>query len=142
MKLIIDANIIFSALISKKSWYLEVFREVEVYSVDFLFWEIKEYEDFLKETGRNYRNFESFVRELFANLKVIPLIGVQQENLKEAMDLCKDIDEKDAPYVALALELKTKLWTNDKKLTKGLKDKGFRKIITSEEVFEMFYKER
>jgi len=39
--------------------------------------------------------------------------------------LCRDIDINDAPFVALALELEAVLWTGDKTLKNGLKDKGF-----------------
>lgn len=43
----------------------------------------------------------------------------------EAFRLCRETDEKDAPYIALSLELKAKVWTNDKKLKIGLRKKGF-----------------
>jgi predicted nucleic acid-binding protein len=42
-----------------------------------------------------------------------------------AYDLCKDIDPKDAVFVALSCELDAPLWTGDKKLKKGLMSKGF-----------------
>jgi predicted nucleic acid-binding protein len=43
----------------------------------------------------------------------------------KAFRLCRDVDEKDTPYVAPALELDAKFWTNDNKLKIGLKKKGF-----------------
>jgi predicted nucleic acid-binding protein len=46
----------------------------------------------------------------------------------EAFRLCCDVDEKDTPYVALALELDATLWTNDNELKVGLKKKGFAKF--------------
>ena len=42
-----------------------------------------------------------------------------------AYDLCKDVDLKDAVFVALSLELNAPIWTGDKKLKKGLINKGF-----------------
>lgn len=45
------------------------------------------------------------------------------------MELVKDIDEFDVPFIALSLELKSPLWTGDKKLIKGLREKEFDLIL-------------
>ncbi len=47
----------------------------------------------------------------------------------EAYRLCREIDLKDTPYIALALELNVKIWTKDEVLKKGLKKKGFDKFL-------------
>jgi predicted nucleic acid-binding protein len=44
---------------------------------------------------------------------------------EKAYDLCKDVDIKDTPFIALSIELKRPLWTGDKKLKEGLRSKGF-----------------
>lgn len=49
--------------------------------------------------------------------------------------LCKDIDEKDTPYIALALEFQINLLTKDEELAKGLRSKGFTNVITLTEFF-------
>ena len=43
----------------------------------------------------------------------------------EAYRLCKDVDEKDTPYVALTLHLDGRLWTEDAQLKQALCAKGF-----------------
>lgn len=43
----------------------------------------------------------------------------------EAFRLCRDVDEKDTPYIALTLELNGKFWTSDEVLKRGLSKKGF-----------------
>jgi hypothetical protein len=43
--------------------------------------------------------------------------------------LCKEIDEKDVPFVALTIELDCELWTFDKPITKGLTALGFTKFF-------------
>ena len=43
----------------------------------------------------------------------------------EAYRLCRGIDEKDTPYVALTLHLDGRLWTEDAELKSGLKARGF-----------------
>ena len=42
-----------------------------------------------------------------------------------AYRLCSGIDEKDTPFVALALEYNAQLWTHDRELKDGLSAKGF-----------------
>lgn len=49
-------------------------------------------------------------------------------------DLVKGIDERDDHYVALALHLDLPLLTGDKKLITGLRRRGFKLVITSEEL--------
>ena len=51
--------------------------------------------------------------------------SLTDERLKKGYDLCKDVDEKDIPFVAITIELGGLLWTGDKKLRKGLEAKGF-----------------
>ncbi|WP_262891499.1 PIN domain-containing protein [Cruoricaptor ignavus] len=47
---------------------------------------------------------------------------ISLENWKRAHHLLKEIDEDDTPFLALALELNTKIWTGDKRLLTELQD--------------------
>jgi len=51
--------------------------------------------------------------------------------------LVRGIDPDDEDYVALALHLKCPLWTGDKKLIKGLQAKGFKQVLSTEQVRSM-----
>ena len=42
-----------------------------------------------------------------------------------AYRLCRGVDEQDTPYVALALHLDGRLWTDDRELKAGLNARGF-----------------
>lgn len=50
---------------------------------------------------------------------------ISNESKQKAYDLCKDVDIKDTPFVALALELNSLFWTGDKKLKVGLAKLGY-----------------
>ncbi len=50
---------------------------------------------------------------------------ISDENKIRALNLCKDVDEADTPFIAVALEFNSPLWTSDKKLKNGLTKKGF-----------------
>jgi predicted nucleic acid-binding protein len=82
----------------------------------------------------NQTEFRKFIQMLFKEITVIPKFAISKENWYEAYKLCADIDEKDTPFVALSIELAVPLWTNDKKLVKGLKKKSFNNLLTTEEL--------
>jgi predicted nucleic acid-binding protein len=46
------------------------------------------------------------------------------------------IDEDDAPFIALALYLDGYLWTGDKKLIRGVSAKGFKNILTTDDIIK------
>lgn len=43
----------------------------------------------------------------------------------EARRLCRDTDEKDIAFIALALHRKCRLWSSDGELRDGLRARGF-----------------
>ena len=43
--------------------------------------------------------------------------------------LCRDVDSKDAPFIALTLHLDGRLWTGDDRLKAGLRAKGFARFF-------------
>lgn len=137
MRIVIDSNIIFSALISGKKLYIDIFKALQLYVPDFIFREISKYEDRIIKNTKIANEFTFFSRELFSEIIVIPKFGISKENYKKAFSLCKDIDPKDTPYLALSIELDIPLWTNDKKLIQGLLEKNYKKIITTEEIFKL-----
>jgi predicted nucleic acid-binding protein len=80
---------------------------------------------------------EEILTSLEVILKRITLINEETISFlsrKRAYEFVKDIDLKDLPFVALALELDAFLWTGDKKLQDGLKSKGFNKFFLLKKV--------
>ena len=51
--------------------------------------------------------------------------GIPIGTWMEARRLCRDVDLKDSPFVALTLHLDGRLWTGDDELKTGLLAKGF-----------------
>jgi len=106
IKLVVDSNIVFSSLIKgKKS---EVLRKII-----FLSSKIKLIapEELLFEP----EEVEEVLYILFTQINVIPR-GFYKNEISEAYSVAKQFDEKDTPFVALALKLKAPIWTEDKKM--------------------------
>lgn len=134
---VIDANILFSAFISGKDVYHLFFSEKEIYLPDFAFFEIEKYKKrILSKTKLEEKDFKEFVIKLLSEVTVIPTLLISKKSLIRAYKLCKEIDEKDTLYVALAIELDFTLVTNDKKLYDGLRESKFCKIELLEKIIK------
>ena len=124
----VDTNLIFSALIPKASLIREILFEsnMSFYAPNFLISEIYKHKDKLLNSSKlTESEFYIYFNGIIERIKfiTIDLIGIHSR--QKAYDLCKDIDIKDTPFVALAIDLGIPLWTGDKKLKDGLKNKGF-----------------
>lgn len=64
--------------------------------------------------------YELLVRVHFIEEGIIP-VGTWVE----ARRLCREVDPKDTPFVALTLYLDGPLWTRDEELKAGLRARGF-----------------
>lgn len=125
---VVDTNILFSALLSKKSRLTEVLLTSghRFYVNELVLTEIfKQKEKIIKLSTLP----EDEVIELFYRLtRIFEFFKedlVTPENRRAAYELCKGIDETDAPHVAITLELGGLLWTGDGTLKRGLRARGF-----------------
>ena len=126
---IVDTNILFSMLLWKSKSLRDVlFSEPDVtfYCCRFAIVELFKH----KEKLLQYTELDEgvFLEVFYSVLKRVSSYDEQtitEESKLKAFDLCRDIDEKDTPFVALTIALSGRLWTNDKPLKDGLRNKGF-----------------
>ena len=115
MELVVDANILFAALIKISGTSdLIVDNSLNLVSVEFIFEEFDKYKELIREkTERTEEEFERFMKIIQKRIKLIPY-----EEFEPFMDEAGKIspDPKDTEYLALALKLKCAFWSNDKKL--------------------------
>lgn len=135
MKVIVDSNIFFSALLKEQNKFRNLLLlndKIDFFTCHFLIVELFKYKEKIIKASKME---EEAILELFYELlKRINLYNetlISDENYYQAYDLCKDIDKKDIPFVALTLEINGFLWTGDKKLREGLKSKNFINLYTS-----------
>lgn len=139
MKLVVDANIIISCLVKVEGRLGELFLNVsprlELYGPERLISEISQHRGKIaKLTGVSLDTIAQLEETLLFGITIVPNGSIAAQHWEKAFDLVKDVDEDDDQYVALALHLGCPLWTGDKKLVTGLRRKGFKGLITSEEL--------
>ncbi len=125
---VVDSNILFSALLSKNSFQLATLlkEEYKFVAPNFLFTEIFKHKDkILKYSKLAEPELLELLNYSLSNIQFIPVSVISIQSLEKAIALCGDIDEKDTPFVALSIELNALFWTRDKKLYEGLAAKGF-----------------
>jgi predicted nucleic acid-binding protein len=142
MKIIIDTNIIFSALLNSNSTIGDLIfnsdKHFEFYSCNYMRYEIEKHWERLKAISKlseeqlNTSFFQVLSKIKFINEEIIPI-----ETWLAAEEITKGVDIDDIDFVALTKFLKATLWTGDKVLYKGLKKQGFKKIINTTELFDL-----
>ena len=127
--IIVDTNIIFSILRNGKTKARNIIfeqQEYEFYAPNFLSVELFKHKERILQKGKLEEDeVYELLQSLFDNINFVNEMLVSTENVIYAYRLCKDVDEKDIPFVALCLELDGLLWTRDEKLKNHLKQKGF-----------------
>lgn len=125
---IIDTNIIFSALVPQASFIRDILLETNLTFIapNYLISEIYRHKEKLIKVSRlTESEFYIYFNGIVDRVQFIPIDFVSLNSRLMAYELCKDIDAKDTPFIALSLELHLPLWTGDRKLQQGLKAKGF-----------------
>ncbi len=125
MELIIDANILISALIATKGGtYDLIFNDrFKLYSPEYLIEEFNKYKsEILSKSGLDEVDFELFMSLISSRIEFIP-----KSEFKQFISTAEKItpDPNDAEYFALALKYRCAVWSNDKKLKKQDKVKVY-----------------
>ncbi|MCF8360435.1 MAG: nucleotide-binding protein [Prolixibacteraceae bacterium] len=125
---VVDTNLIFSALIPKASKIREILFESNMtfFAPNFLITEIyKHKEKLIKNSKLDESEFYLYFNGIIEKIQFVPIDFISIESRQKAYELCNDIDIKDTPFIALTIDLNLPIWTGDKKLKDGLRTKGF-----------------
>jgi len=114
MKLVVDANVVISALIAdSKTRELIVTLEPDLLTPEFVHDEIGNYEDLVVEkSGMTPDRVVQFIDLLFQYIEVVPA-GEFYPYIEEADVAIGDTDPDDVLYVACALATDADIWSDD-----------------------------
>ncbi|MBI2671997.1 PIN domain-containing protein [Candidatus Woesearchaeota archaeon] len=134
MDLIIDANVVISALISMngKTRDLIFLEEFSLFSTEYLLEEVEKYKtEIIKKSNLDEESFKLATSLILSKIKLIPFLEFKSL-ISKAKDICPDPD--DMEYFALALSKKIPIWSNDKRL----KQQTAVKVFTTSELINEF----
>ena len=144
MILITDSNIIFSALLKPESLIAKIIREekkFQFFAPDYLLVEFDRYRQIIEEksnfTPNGFREEWKIIR---SRIKIIDSSHIPRDIFDKSFEIVKDIDEWDVYFVALYFQTGHKIWTGDKILINGLKEKGYNICVTTDDLKSKLYK--
>ncbi|MEO8821237.1 MAG: PIN domain-containing protein [Ginsengibacter sp.] len=143
MKIIVDTNIVFSAILNSDSQIAKILlssrKHFQFFTCNYLRIEIQRHRNKLLKITRlpedRLLELEEIVTQniTFIDERLIP----QNILINTEMQL-KTIDTNDTVFVALTKQLGGKLWTGDMQLYMGLKSKRFKDILLTSELSLLF----
>lgn len=142
MIVVVDVNIIFSALISPNGKLAKLLTQPNSpftrVSCHYAVVELFKHQPKIVQLSK--KTIDEVIVDLYYALKEVQLYNetfIEQHNWLEAEKLTKEVDNFDINYVALALQIDAWLWTGDKKLINHLKSMGFIRVITTTELYDL-----
>jgi predicted nucleic acid-binding protein len=147
MRIIVDTNIAFSAVLNSNSLIAKIILQpkskLHFYSTDLLLSEIDEHKDKLMRLAE-FSDFElnKSISLIVSKIRFINANLIPSNILISTQDFLKDIDIDDTEFVALTNHIHGRLWSGDKVLQNGLVKKGWTKFISTNELYQIIYKKK
>ncbi|MBN1859831.1 MAG: PIN domain-containing protein [Candidatus Thermoplasmatota archaeon] len=135
MELVVDANILFSALLKNgMTRKLLLNDNLQLYTTEYIFDELLDHSPELeRKTHTTKKKLTRVVHDILkeSEIRIISLI-----ELKPYREQAKRIspDPKDTPYFATALKMNCAIWSNDK----ALKQQQRIKIYSTEDIISLY----
>jgi len=134
MRIIVDTNVILSALIKEGTTRAILTNPLtEFYTIEFAIKEIRKYKSLvIEKSGLSGEEFEVMLSLVMSNVKVIEKCQIEGK-INESKELIEKVDPKDVPILACAITIPNDgLWSEDKHLKKQNKIK----VYTTKEIME------
>ena len=144
-KIIVDSNILFSAMLNLNSNIGQILingqEYYDFYSPKYASEELLKHKNKIKKiAGLSEVEFFEVYELVLKHVTILNHSILPEKDFKKAFSYCQDIDVDDTIFVGFSEYLKAKLWTGDKELIKGLKAKGLKRLITTGELLKDFIK--
>ena len=142
MKIVVDTNITFSALLNSNGTIGDILfnsdKHFEFYSCSYMRYEIQKHWERLKKISKlSDEQLQVSYALVLSKLKFINEDIIPVETWLVSEQITKGIDIDDTDFVALTKFLKATLWTGDKILYNGLKKIDFKKLLNTTELLAL-----
>ncbi len=142
-KVVVDSNIVFSALLNTNSRIGQILingkNYYDFYSPEYVRFEIFNHKEKIKSIGKLMEDeFIETYGLILRNITILNHSIIPSEIYKNAELLCQDIDIDDAVFVAVSMFTKGLLWSGDMKLLNGLTRAGYKRLISTDDLYQDF----
>ena len=142
MKIVVDANIIFSGILNSNGKIGDLLINSNKFfsfiAPDFLRTEIYNHHDkLIKISNLTLAQILESEYQIYKSITFISEEQISIESWQFADNLVSDIDSKDIIYIAYAKQFKCQLWTGDKKLINGITKKNYHNVLTTDNLFSI-----
>ena len=128
MKIIVDVNVVLSALIRDSATRKIILRSgSSMYFPEPSIHKIRKYQDYiLKKSGLEEKDYVHILATLFKHIRIIPSEDIER-NWNRAKKIMEHIDKEDVVFVSAALSLSDSvIWSDDRHFEKQDKVKVFK----------------
>jgi len=137
IRAVIDTNILISALIKDNSYTAKLLKSdyLDLYYPEDGLKELDYFRDYIiskREKTSQIKSYDYALKFTIESVRIIPA-ELYSSRIKDAYEIMKHIDEKDTIFLALALQLKCPLWSNDK----HFKKQKLAEIYTTEKILKL-----
>lgn len=137
VQIVVDTNILMSALLKDNSITAKLIRSesFDIYYPEDGLTEITRYREYIISKRKKTLQEQSFAYVLKFILESVHIIPCKLycQRIKDAHEEMKDIDEKDTPFLALALQLNCAVWSDDS----HFKQQNVVKVYTTKEILQL-----
>jgi predicted nucleic acid-binding protein len=142
MNIVVDANIIFSGILNSNGKIGDLLinsgKIFTFIAPEYLRMEIyRHYNKLMQIFKLSMEQLLEAEYQLYQFITFLSEEQIETQYWQSADKFVSDIDPKDIAYIAFSQQFDCKLWSGDKQLHRGLLQKNFHRIITTDELFAL-----
>jgi predicted nucleic acid-binding protein len=142
-RVVVDTNVAFSTFLNVNSRIGQILlngtKYYDFYAPEYIRFELIEHKERIKSIGKlSEERFVELYAMILQNIRTLNHSIIPVKSYQSAIEICKGIDLDDTPFIATNDYVRGKLWTGDIKLINGLVDKGYKRFITTSELYADF----
>jgi predicted nucleic acid-binding protein len=142
MTIVIDANILFSAIITPNGKIAQLlsypFLDAKRITCHYAVVELNRHRSKISHISKKSEEVVADdIHRYLQHIRIFDEIAIEEKYLKEAKRLTIGVDLYDMDYVALTLQTDGLLWTGDEKLTEHLKVMDFKRVVNTSELYQL-----
>ena len=142
-RVVVDTNVAFSTFLNVNSRIGQILlngvKYYDFYAPEYIRHELIEHKERIKSIGKlSEDRFVELYGMILRNVRTLNHSIIPNLFYQSSIEICQDIDIDDTPFVAINDYVRGRLWTGDLKLINGLIAKGYKRIVTTNELYQDF----